>query len=230
MKSGLVSVIIPVYNGELYLEESLHSVLEQSYQPVEIIVINDGSSDRTSQILAGFGDSITHIDQTNQGPTIARNRGLATARGEYIAFLDADDLWHTEKLKRQVNHLLDSPELDACVTHVQNFLSPELQGSLDKETSSEKPGYSVVSLLAKQSFFNRIGSFDESMGHAADTDWFLRAKDLDARMRLLPDVLVYRRLHHNNRSNKLAEKSKREYLGLVKASLDRKRARQAEKQ
>lgn len=224
MPADLVSVVIPVYNGARYLEETLNSVLAQSYQPLEVIVVDDGSSDGTSDLLLRFGDRITRITQDNQGQAAARNRGIAAARGEYIAFLDADDLWHANKLTRQIAHLQSTSGTDACVTLIENFVSPELRGSLDKVLSGAKPGYSVVSLVTGRRFLDRIGMFDETLQHAADTEWFLRAQAMDAKVDVLPEVLVYRRLHDHNRSLQFAGRSRREYLKLIKASLDRKRS------
>lgn len=224
MQECLVSVVIPVYNGALYLEESLNSVLEQSYQPIEVIVVDDGSSDETPDLLERFSGRIIRIAQSNKGPAAARNRGITAARGQYVSFLDADDLWHADKLTRQIDHLQSTPGADACVTLVENFVSPELRGSLDGATSGAKPGYSVVSLVARRRFLDRVGAFDATLHHASDTDWFLRAQAMDARVDLLAEVLVHRRIHEHNRSRHFAGRSRREYLRLIKTSLDRKRA------
>ena len=116
------------------------------------------------------------------------------------------------------------PELDACVTFVQDFWSPELD---PEERSGELreavPGYRSVTLLARRSLFETVGLFDPALRHGNDTDWFLRAADHDAVIELMPDVLVFRRLHSANRSRRLAKASQREYLRIIKASLDRRR-------
>src|SRR5688572_13312922 len=98
----LISCVVPVFNGERYLSETLESIFAQSYRPLEVIVADDGSTDRTPDTVAGYGDRIRYLKQENAGASAARNLGLEAARGEFIAFLDADDLWHAEKLQRQM--------------------------------------------------------------------------------------------------------------------------------
>lgn len=106
----LVSTIIAVYNGETYLEEAVKSALSQSYTSHEIVVVDDGSTDSTPDIIASFGDALRSIRQANAGVSAARNRGISAAHGELIAFLDADDLWLPRKLERQVALYLAQPE------------------------------------------------------------------------------------------------------------------------
>ena len=125
---SLISCIVPVYNGERYLKEALDSILTQSYRPLEIIVVDDGSTDGTAEVVAGYGERVRYVWQSNAGPWIARNLGLSATQGEFISFLDADDLWHAEKLARQMARFEARPELDLCVTHLQNFWIPELEG------------------------------------------------------------------------------------------------------
>jgi len=100
MQSPLISCIVPVYNGERYLKEALDSILVQTHCPLEIIVADDGSTDGTASVVAGYGEGVKHLWQPNAGETAARNMGLSAAQGEFVAFLDADDLWHPEKLAR----------------------------------------------------------------------------------------------------------------------------------
>ena len=102
MGKFLVSCIVPVYNGERYLREALDSILAQTYRPLEIIVADDGSADGTAGVVATFGDQVRYVRQHNQGPSSARNLGIRVPTGDFIAFLDADDLWHPEKLARQI--------------------------------------------------------------------------------------------------------------------------------
>src|SRR6476660_1471039 len=106
----LVSVIIPVYNGTCYLRAALESVFAQTYRPFEVIVVDDGSLDDSGVIAQSF-DDVRYIHQENQGVAAARNNGIEVARGEFLAFLDQDDLWTPEKLKLQMGHLLSDPEL-----------------------------------------------------------------------------------------------------------------------
>jgi glycosyltransferase involved in cell wall biosynthesis len=108
--SGLVSVVIPAYNASTYIADAIDSALGQTYPAVEILVTDDGSTDCTPEILAAYGRSITALHQPNSGPAAARNRAVRSARGEYVAFLDGDDMWHPEKIARQVDALRTHPE------------------------------------------------------------------------------------------------------------------------
>ena len=103
MTPGLISCVIPVFNGERYLGEALESVLAQSYQPLEVIVVDDGSTDETAEVARRYGERVRYVWQPNAGETAARNLGLTAAHGEFIAFLDADDVWDSEKLERQIH-------------------------------------------------------------------------------------------------------------------------------
>lgn len=229
--AGLISCIVPVYNGARYIAQAIDSILGQTYAPLEVIVVDDGSSDNTREVVAGFGSRVACLYQENAGPAAARNRGLAAARGEFIAFLDADDLWHAEKLQRQSALLAQRRELDYCVAHVQNFWEPGMEAESrqfrDHRRSRPLPGYSTQTLLSRRSLFDAIGSFNPDLGHSDDTDWFLRANEYGARGTLLPDVLTFRRLHPHNRSRMHAQNSREEYLRLVKENLDRRRRRMA---
>jgi glycosyltransferase involved in cell wall biosynthesis len=229
MNQPLISCIVPVFNGERYLAEALNSIMAQTYKPLEVIVADDGSSDDTAGVAGRYERRVCYLWQANQGPAAARNLGLSAAKGEFIAFLDADDLWHPEKLARQVARFEARPELDVCVTYVQNFRTPK-DGKKAARFESHYvgrplPGYVTASLLARRSFFDRIGSFNTALHHGDDTDWYLRAKERGAVMELLPDSLVFRRLHDANLSQLQAAASRNEYLHILKAALDRRRLR-----
>jgi len=223
----MISCIVPVFNGERYLAEALDSILKQSYRPLEIIVADDGSTDGTEAIVARFGTQVRYLYQPNSGPATARNLGLEVVRGEFVGFLDADDLWHPEKLERQMARFDARPELDVCVGHVQNFWVAELREEEERfrnhRVSKPLPGYVTETLLAPYSFFKAIGPFNTTLGHGDSTEWFLRAAGHGAVIELLPDVLSYRRLHPANRSRLFASNSRDEYLKIVKASLDQRR-------
>lgn len=223
----LVSCIIPVFNGAAYLREALDSVLRQTRGPVEIVVADDGSTDATADIVAAYGDRVIYLRQDNAGPAAARNLGLRRAGGEYIGFLDADDLWHEEKIERQLERLLARPEFDLCFAHAQNFWIPELR---DEEArfrahriAQPLPAYLTSSLLARRRVFDVVGEFDPSMLFGHSTEWYLRAVARGVAAEMLPDVLYFRRLHHGNRSRLMNEASRDEFLHLVKAHLDRRR-------
>lgn len=229
MNGALISCIVPVFNGERYLAEALDSILKQSYRPLEIIVADDGSTDGTEAIVARFGTQVRYLYQPNSGPAAARNLGLGAVGGEFVAFLDADDLWHAEKLARQMARFGARPELDVCVGHVQNFWVPELHEEEERfrnhRVARPLPGYVTETLLAPSSLFKAIGPFNTGLDHGDSTEWFLRAAGQGAVIELLPDVLSYRRLHQTNRSRLFASNSRDEYLKIVKAVIDRRRVK-----
>src|SRR5581483_4919202 len=122
----LVSCIVPVFNGERYLADALDSIFAQTYQSIEVIVADDGSSDKSRSVAASYGARVRWMSQATAGPAATRNLGVRAARGDLLAFLDADDLWKPRKLEYQVAQLREHSELQACVTHAQMFWAPEL--------------------------------------------------------------------------------------------------------
>ncbi|MTJ11802.1 glycosyltransferase [Anabaena sp. UHCC 0187] len=196
-----ISVIIPVYNGEKYLAEAIENVKNQDYQPLEIIVIDDGSTDKTGEVAAEFKDNIRYIYQENSGPSAARNRGIKMAKGDVIAFLDVDDLWSDDKLQLQTNYLVENPLIDI----VQGLIQ---QMNLSQLTSAEKPTFEPVykpynyinlgSAIYRKSVFEKIGYFDETLNYAEDVDWFVRAWENGIPKLLIDQVMLFYRKHQKN--------------------------------
>src|SRR5262249_509106 len=144
----------------------------------------------------------------NAGPSAACNLGLSAAQGEFIAFLAQDDLWHFEKLERQMARLQPRPDIAGCVTHVRNFWTPELHPeeipAHNERVFPPLPGYGPQTLLVRKPLFDQVGGFNTTLKYANSTDWFLRVKEHGAIIELLSDVLVYRRLHRSNLSRRMA--------------------------
>lgn len=227
MRGSLVSCIVPVFNGEQFLGEALDSILAQTHPSLEIIAVDDGSTDGTAAVLAAYADRVRSIRQENAGGAAARNRGLDEARGEFIAFLDADDIWHPHKLALQLGQLNARPALDVSLTHIQNFWMPELASEeaafRDHRRGQPLPGYTPVTMLARRHMFERVGRFDARLRQAGSMDWFLRAFEAGAVIQVLPEVLVYRRLHASNISRLGHRQSHDEHLQLIRALLRRRR-------
>jgi glycosyltransferase involved in cell wall biosynthesis len=220
----LVTCIVPVFNGARYLRETLDSILAQTHRSIEVIVVDDGSTDE-SAALASTHPGVTVLSQPNGGHASARNRGIESARGEFIAFDDADDLWEPEKIERQLDRFAARPELGVVFTHLQNFWSPEVpeEARVSGESMEPVPGYTSVTMLARREVFATVGPLDVSLKHGNDRDYFLRASDKGIVMEMMPHVMVRRRLHASNRSAEHAASSRSEYLRILKASLDRRR-------
>jgi glycosyltransferase involved in cell wall biosynthesis len=227
MLSPMVSCIVPVFNGERYLRESLDSIFGQSHQAVEVLVVDDGSTDGSAAIAKSYGDRVRYLFQPNAGPAAARNLGLEAVQAEFVAFLDSDDLWHRDKLTLQLARFRARPELDYCVTHVQNFWVPELKAEeeqfRDHPRSRPVPGYVTSTLLARRALFRDAGGFNPEHPHADDADWFLRVDGRGATKELLPEVLLFRRMHPGNRSRMRASASRTDYLRVLKSALDQRR-------
>jgi glycosyltransferase involved in cell wall biosynthesis len=223
----LVSCIVPVYDGERYLREALDSIASQTYRLIEIIVVDDGSNDGSARIAGEFPTPIRFLQQSNAGPAAARNSGIRVARGEFVAFLDADDLWYPDKLSKQVTLLRERDDLGFCVTLIQNFWMPEVHMEKERLEGSRLaeplPGYNAPTLLVRAKSLQRVGEFSEAMAHTSEPDWFLRAREVGVAGELLNEVLVERRLHLFNRSRLRKSSSSQEYLRYLKARLDLQR-------
>ena len=228
-ESPLVSCIVPVYGGEKYLSEALDSIASQTHQPIEIIVVDDGSTDASAVVAAGHPSQPRSIRQANAGPAAARNRGVNDARGEYVAFLDADDLWHPEKLTRQFHLLANRPDAGVCVTEIRNFWSPELdeteRAGEPENFSRPWTAYNCVGLLTSRQVFDKVGPFDEQLRITEDLEWFARLPDLGIEVAVVPEVLVFRRVHPGNLTRRQAAESRDAFLRHVKTGLDRRRGR-----
>jgi len=222
----LVSCIIPAYNAERWLGDALRSVLDQTYRPVEAIVVDDGSTDRTAEVVASFGDRVVGLGQPNAGPAVALNRGIRASRGEFLAFLDADDLWPPIKLEIQVARLREVPELAAGYGLVQNFWVDDVK--IEEETLSGHrilkpiPGLVTGTLLARRSTFARMGLFEDRR-HAYALEWALRLRDGGVPHEVLEEVFLLRRYHESNMSRDGGANSREQVLDLLKRSLDARR-------
>ena len=202
MNSALISCIVPVFNGERYLRECLDSILGQSYQPLQVIVVDDGSIDRTAQIVLSYGRRILLLQQPNRGSAAAKNQGIRAAEGEYIGFLDADDVWHPEKLGIQMARLRAQTEIDLCFTRFENFWMPELaeeeQRYSNSSLSQPQGAWSIGTLLTRRSTFDKFDLFDDGLRGNENMIWFLRAAGQGAMIEILSDVLMRRRFHLAN--------------------------------
>lgn len=185
-KSPLVSVIIPCYNSADTLLETIQSVQRQSFTDWEIIIVNDGSRDHSVQLVnqLALETNITVIHQSNSGVSSARNKGVQAAQGEYLAFLDADDIWHEQKLKIQVNCFEQHQNIGICYSKVR-FTSPSGKSLEQYSAVSKKPLTAIDLLLenhlctssnimCRKRVFIENGGFDSSMNYAEDQEWLVR--------------------------------------------------------
>jgi glycosyltransferase involved in cell wall biosynthesis len=219
MRRPLVSVVMPVFNGERFLAQAIESVLAQTWSPVETIVVDDGSTDRSADIARGY--PVTYLHQEHSCVAAARNRGVAGARGELVSFLDHDDVWVPRKLELQVDALARRPSAGICMCRFQTLGDASAEGGASYSTGQ------LGTLLVRREVFDEVGLFDTSYPSGDDTDWFLRTKDLGVELVTLDEPLQRYRIHAASMS---ASRDPRERmrlrLRLLQTSIRRKRARQ----
>lgn len=226
-ESPLVSVIIPVYNYDRYLAEAIESALGQTYRRLEVIVVDDGSTDRSGEVARSFaGRGVRYCHQVHAGIGPARNKGVELAQGEFVAFLDADDRWPEEKTSRQLHAFENDPALEMVFGQaVQLHNGPEWEaGVKDKKlpAAGMVPGMVPGTMLIKRETFLRVGKFPGGLKVGEFIDWYARAVELQVRSLVLPDLLLWRRIHDSNQGVR-ERQSISDYARVLKASLDRKR-------
>lgn len=196
------SVIVIARNAERHLAEALASIAASTRRPSEVVVIDGGSTDATHDIAAGH-DFVRVVSQQTVGIANAYNEGIACTAGPLVAFLSADDRWMPEKLERQVAALTADPTLDLVACHVQHALEPGCAIPLGFRASlldGPVPAFIMESVLVRRGAFARVGGFDPAFSVSEDTDWFARARDAGLRTAVLPETLVWKRVHDRNSS------------------------------
>jgi glycosyltransferase involved in cell wall biosynthesis len=221
----LISVVIGAYNAEAYLGEAIDSVLAQTHPRLELIVVDDGSTDRTAAVAESYGGSVRCIRQENGGMAAARNRAIPEARGSYLAFLDADDRFPPDKLRSQLAVFEQDPELDVVYGHVTEFVSPDLDEAaraLLRPPRHDVPWPTPNLMLVKRESFDRVGLFSTELKVGIGVDWHARANEAGLRSAVPPIAALERRLHADN--NGIRQRAaKPQYLHVLKAALDRRR-------
>lgn len=224
-----IAVVVPVYNGARYLDEALSSVASQSLTPDEVVVVDDGSIDG-SATLARDHRGVQVIMQENAGCAAARNRGIAETTAPLIAFLDADDIWHRERLARARAALVEQPAHGFVICAHRNFLTPELEHPpawiTPEALTQPQHAFGTGTLMVRRDVFARIGGFDPAMHPLDDTEWLSRAVDAGVRHGFLEEVLVQRRIHVANLTGSIWHSAEhgRRMAALLHASLQRRRA------
>jgi glycosyltransferase involved in cell wall biosynthesis len=224
VKQPSITTIIPAYNCDRYLADAIESALAQEYQPLEIIVVDDGSTDDTAKVARRFEPAIQYCFQANGGIGSARNRGIESAGGDLIAFLDADDLWTRGKLERQVSAMVNDPATEAVLGWVQQF---DDNSGRAIEAGEPMAGYLASTMLIRRASFDRVGPFRTDIKLGEFVDWYMRAKEMGLRSQMLAEVVLRRRIHDDNIGVRHRD-STGDYARLLKDALDRRRARNRE--
>lgn len=222
-----ISVILSVFNGQNYVREAIDSVLAQDYPSLELVVVDDGSTDGTASILKSYVDRIIVISQDNRGLGAGRNLGIRASNGDYLSFIDHDDCWAANKLSKQMATLLSSGDDPLVFSNVRQFICP----ALNEEESSKlrvpdkaMPGFIAGTLLLSRSRFNEVGEFFEINQVGEFVDWYLRAQEKNFPIKMIGDVLLHRRIHKTNMGRQPETYQRQGYLRILKAGLVRRRA------
>jgi len=178
-----VSVIIPTYNRAAMLREAIESVRQQTVKDVEVLVVDDGSTDETPRVVQEFGDFVTYLRQDNGGVAAARNRGIQAAHGHYIAFLDSDDLWLPHKLERQIDYLRDHPEIGLLYARMWSYdvekpserrLDPYVVATNFTELLNGPNAVTTSTVVVRRECLETVGVFNPAIRAAEDHELWLR--------------------------------------------------------
>jgi glycosyltransferase involved in cell wall biosynthesis len=225
MTKPLVTVIVAAFNGETYLRETLDSLFAQDFDAYEVVFVDDGSEDGTAEIARSF--PLRYIRQPNQGLPAARNAGLAVAQGDFIAFLDDDDLLSPNKLRVQARHLLDNPDtgcvLGRCEWLFEGIEPPNLKRD---PIYGELGGIQFVTAMIRRNVLEGLGGFDPTYRYAEDRDLFVRLREHGVKIEVLPHVVLHKRLHGSNMT--LNPPESHPLLRSLKGKLDRERSARSE--
>ena len=217
-----ISVIVPVFNGERYLAEALESIVGQTRPPEEIIVVDDGSTDRTAEVARRF--PVRLLRQANAGAAAARNAGAEAANADLLAFLDHDDLWVADKLERQMAALAADPALDMVFGHVEQFFCPSLTAEqrAHYQLTPPMPAYTSPARLIRRASFAKVGPYAIGNRLGEVLEWHARAVDAGLRLAMLPGIVYRRRIHASNMGITRSQ-DRSDYAHVLKQILDRRR-------
>jgi glycosyltransferase involved in cell wall biosynthesis len=222
----LVSVILPTFNSERFLVDTLQSVLTQDYRAFEIIAVDDGSTDGTLDLLRAQSE-VAWIEQPHRGVAAARNTAIAGARGSILSFLDSDDLWPSDRLTVAVAHLEAHPDVGYVLGRQRMFAEPgcPVPSWVRPEWLAEPHDAANAGVLVvRREVFARVGGFNIDFDLGEDTEWLTRASEARIPMARLPDVLLHRRLHGANLSIKTLDRRKEALARIARESIRRRRS------
>lgn len=226
MPEPRVSVVIAVYNDDRYLAEAIESTLEQRPRPHEVIVVDDGSIDASGAVARRFESPVRCISQSHRGIAAARNTGIAATGGDYVALLDADDLWTARTLSALLGIFAADPGLDLAFGHVRHFISPDVDEAEAARLSCRtglEPGYLASGVLLRRAALAQVGPFREELVSGEFIDWIARAREQGLREALVPDHVLWRRVHSGNHGIRRRD-ARGDYARVLKSALDRRRA------
>ena len=214
-----VSVIIPVFNGARFLAGAIECALAQGVPSLEVIMVDDGSTDGSAEIAAGYKDRVAILRQANRGPSAARNLGIARSRGQFLAFLDCDDVWSRDYLQTSLAALRAGVDIVLGKIQERHF-DAERKLWVDSRAPIFSP--SLCAMLARRRTFTQVGPLDEAIRIGEDKDWFYRAREAGQTILYLHDhVALYHRRHEANMTRDMG-RPEAYLLALMRKSLQRR--------
>lgn len=228
MREIFLSVIMPVRDMAQYLPSALGSIFAQSRQVDEIVIVDDGSTDGGRELLEAYArerPQIRIVTGAGQGPAKARNLALGEARGDLIAFLDADDLWPAEKLALQLDRLARTPSVDAVWGHTRWFDTqhPTELRPADGARVADALGVNVGAGIVRRSVIDKIGGFDENLTYSEDVDFVLRMRDGGVPITALRPVVLYYRRHAASMTTRFTDTEKADFNRVLLRSIARRK-------
>jgi glycosyltransferase involved in cell wall biosynthesis len=219
-----VSVIMPVFNGARFVAEAIDDVLAQTHPPIELIVVDDGSTDETVQIVQRYSSPLRLVVQEHAGCGAARNAGVDEARGDVLVFCDADDRFPVDRIERQLDSLNRTADLDAVFGELEEFMSPEADhtGARLRTPVARRHARVVTTMLIRTESFLRVGPFATDLGRGVDIDWMARANETGLRSDHSEGLAVRRRLHHESTGIR-RHGDEDDYVRAVRAAIARRR-------
>lgn len=226
--ADLVSVIIAAFNSEAYLDEAITSVLAQQWEPLELIVVDDGSTDGTRAVARCYGSGVKIVEGSDQGLAATRNRGMAAAHGSAFLHLDADDVLAPDAIRTLMGILKRDKACEIAAGRVSCFFSPEVSDDVALRLSvpaEPQRGHISGVAIIKAEVFGRVGGLDGNYEPASDMEWWLRAGEQGVNVQLVDDVVLRRRIHGNNSSLRNSKSHREVSLRMIREARTRKRPR-----
>ena len=208
MADRLVSIVIPVFNGERFIGEAIESVLAQTYEPIELIVVDDESTDGSAQVADAYEGVTVIRHRPNGGPAVARNRGIAVAKGACIGILDADDMMKPKRIEKQVAAVEGGSDFVLTLEELlvePGVEMPEFFTARRAPISDRDDLWLTSSVLVTREAIERLGPYDESLRYGEDVDFVLRAFDAALKIEMLDEKLTIRRFHGGNMTYDFAQ-------------------------
>ena len=220
------------FNNARYLKEAVDSALAQQGCDVEVVIVDDGSTDESRAILESYGSKVNVAYAPRSGIGASRNQAVEMARGEFLCFLDSDDLMPTDACVSRLTALTADPTIDAAFGHVREFITPDVPGlgaRLARDPFDYTPGWLPSTMLIARESFLRVGPFSTTLTRGIGVDWFARFMETDLNTVMIPEIVLERRIHPSNQGTR-EQSAAGDYARVLKAALDRRRLGEAAEQ